>query len=119
MEPSHTDNQTRTALMVRMKPPPLIVANGIRVTALLAAICLGGAGFYPVLHGRSPLSPFGHTWAGQGLSFGLTVFTLVCLITSLLSFASKKPLAALISLYAALPFICGVGVIELHHLGFL
>lgn len=90
-----------------------------RAVGLTASFCIAYFCLLPVAQGRSAISYFGHQWADHGLSYGLSLISACALILALWGLALRRPRLALFSFYAALPFSSAVGLIHMHHLGFL
>lgn len=91
----------------------------IRAVGLAASFCIAYFCLLPVAQGKSAISFFGHQWAEHGMSYGLSLMSACALILALWGLVCGRPRLALFSFYAALPFSCAVGLIHMHHLGFL
>lgn len=101
------------------RPYLLLMATIVRSMALLGAICVTYFCMLPVVQGHSAISLLGHHWAEHGFSYAMSVVSAAALNASLIGLAWHMPRFSLFSLYIALPFSTAVGVVQLHHLGFL
>ena len=104
---------------MNFRPYLHLLATIVRGMALLGAFCVAYFCLLPVAQGRSAISLLGHHWAEHGFSYAMSVVSATALIASLLGLAWHMPRFSLFSLYIALPFSTAVGVVQLHHLGFL
>ena len=97
----------------------LLFQTLIRAVGLAASIGVAYFCLLPVAQGRSAISGLGHQWANHGPSYGLALMSVCALILALWGLVWRRPRLALFSFYAALPFSSVVGLIHIHHLGFL